>query len=111
MPTIRIPIPLRKYTEGQGEVSVSGSTAGAAFSDLTGRYPDLSPYLYDDSGQFVTTTYESINVLLHKRDLRELNGMETPLASSDRLLILRTWPAAISGGRQWNKPVGEKAPE
>lgn len=110
MPTIRIPVPLRKYAEGQREVSVSGSSAGAALADLTAQFPELSEYIYDDSGDLVTSTYESMNVLLNRRDLRELQGMDTSLAASDQLLILRTWPAAISGGRQFNQPVGAEAP-
>ncbi len=111
MPTIRIPIPLRKYTDGHGDVTVQGSTVEEAFEDLTSRYPDLSDYLYDDGDEFVTTTYESINVLLGTQDVRELAGAETPLKEADRLLILRTWPATMSGGRQWNKPVGETPPQ
>ena len=111
MPTVRIPIPLRKYTDGHGDVSVQGSTVGEAFEDLTGRYPDLSDYLYDDADEFVTTTYESINVFAGTQDVRELAGVETQLKETDRLLIVRTWPATMSGGRQWNKPVGEEAPQ
>ncbi|HBY98670.1 MAG: MoaD/ThiS family protein [Ardenticatenaceae bacterium] len=111
MPTIRIPVPLRQYTDGQGEVKVAGATAGAALEDLTTQYPDLRGYLYDDQDDFVTTAYESINVLLNAADLRELQGLDTPLNNTDRLMILRTWPATISGGQQWNQPVGAALPE
>lgn len=111
MPTMRIPVPLREYTDGQAEVAVAGSTAGEALDDLTAQYPELREYLFDDDGDLVTTTYESINILLSKSDLRELGGLDTSLSNGDRLMILRTWPATISGGRQWNKPIGEEAPQ
>jgi len=110
MPTVRLPHPLREHTQGQAEVPVSGATAGAALDDLTAKYPALSDYLFDAGGQLVSSNYESINVLVNKLDIRELAGRETPLAAEDRLVILRSWPAAISGGRQWNQPIGADAP-
>ena len=110
MPIVRLPHPLREHTQGQAEVPVQGATAGAALDDLTTRYPALAPFLFNDKGQFVTSNYESINVLVNKQDIRELKGRETPLADVDRLVILRSWPAAISGGRQWNQPIGADAP-
>ena len=100
MPTVRIPKPLRKIADGAAQVSMAGSTAGEVLDNLLQRYPDLRPHLYDDGGQLITTTDESINVILNKHDIRELEGNDTPLRDSDRLLILRTWPAAISGRRQ-----------
>lgn len=111
MPTVRIPVPLRKYTAGEANVTVSGSTVEEVFAALIARYPELAGFIYDDDGEFVTTTYESINVLLGDEDVRELDGLETAVLESDRLLILRTWPATISGGKQFNKPVGAAAPQ
>lgn len=100
MPTIRIPKPFRQHTGGETNVLATGSTAGEALADLLRRYPELQPHLYDHNGDLITTTHESINILLHKSDIRELAGPSTPLDESDRLMILRTWPAAISGGEQ-----------
>ncbi len=98
MATVRIPPPFRGITGNQREVSVSGATAGAVLDELVRRFPELNDALYDDKGELRTTTGESINVLLGTRDIRELRGRDTPVSDSDRLLILRTWPAAISGG-------------
>ncbi|MFQ5611392.1 MAG: MoaD/ThiS family protein [Anaerolineae bacterium] len=98
MPTVRIPKPFRKHTGGEVNVHIVGSTVGAAFADLFQRHPDLRQQIYDDAGKLITTTHESINVLLDKHDIRELQGAETPLKETDQLLILRSWPAAISGG-------------
>ena len=100
MPTVRIPKPFRKITDGEANVATAGSTAGEALDNLLQRYPDLRSHLYDESGDLITTTDESINVILNKHDIRELNGNDTPLQDSDRLLILRSWPAAISGKRK-----------
>ena len=111
MPKVRIPVPLRKFTAGEANVMLGGSTVGEVLAELTARHPDLASYMYDEDGELVTTTYESINVLLGSVDIRELHGSQTPVRASDRLMILRTWPAAISGGKQFNKPVGAPAPQ
>jgi len=100
MPTVRIPKPFRSVTAGKALVSAAGATVGEALDDLLQRFPDLKSHLFDDHGELITTTHESINVILDKYDIRELQGDETPLSDSDRLLILRTWPAAISGKRK-----------
>lgn len=98
MPTVRIPKPFRQYTGGEAHVPADGSTVGQALDHLLQQYPDLRQRLYDDNGELITTTHESVNILLNKFDIRELNGPDTQLSESDRLMILRTWPAAISGG-------------
>lgn len=98
MPTVRIPKPFRQYTGGKAHVLANGSTVGQALNQLLQQYPDLRQRLYDDNGDLVTTTHESVNILLDKFDIRELDGLDTQLGELDRLMILRTWPAAISGG-------------
>ncbi|MCQ3976532.1 MAG: molybdopterin synthase sulfur carrier subunit [Anaerolineae bacterium] len=98
MPTVRIPEPFRQYTGGEAYVLAAGSTVGEALDDLLQQFPTLRQHLYDNTGDLITTTHESINILLDKFDIRELDGPDTRLKESDRLMILRTWPAAISGG-------------
>ncbi|MBI3361808.1 MAG: MoaD/ThiS family protein [Chloroflexi bacterium] len=90
MPTIRIPTPLRPYTEGQAEVPIAGATVGAALGDLTGRYPKLRQHLYGDNGDLRSF----VNIYLNQADIRELKGADTPLAETDRLMIV----PSIAGG-------------
>jgi adenylyltransferase/sulfurtransferase len=90
MPTIRIPTPLRQYAGGQSEVQVSGTTVGAALNDLTGQYPSLRQHLYGDTGQLRSF----VNVFLNQSDIRELQGPDTALQESDRLMIV----PSIAGG-------------
>ena len=96
MPKIRIPEPWRKHTDGDALVEVSGETVGAALDALTSQHPDLRSQLFDN-GDLIAGTGESVNVLLGKYDFRELDGANTPVSPSDKLMILRTWPAAMSG--------------
>ena len=90
MTTIRIPTPLRPYTAGQAEVTITGPTVGAALGDLTRRYPHLQQHLYSDAGQLRAF----VNIFLNDEDIRQLKGAETPLQDKDRLMIV----PSIAGG-------------
>lgn len=92
MTTIRIPTPLRAYTNGQAEIPISGSTVGAALGDLTSKHPALKPHLYGDNGELRAF----VNVFLNEEDVRHLQGAETPLKESDRLMIV---PSIAGGAR------------
>ncbi len=90
MTTLRIPTPLRPYTEGQGELQVSALTVGEAMQELVSRFPALKPHLFneqDDLRSFV-------NLFVNDEDIRSLDGAGTPLKESDRLMII----PSIAGG-------------
>ncbi len=90
MPTLRIPTPLRPYTEGQSEISVQGQTVGEALDDLTSQYPELKKHLYSDVGDLRAF----VNLFLGEEDVRHLKGVETPLKDDDKLRII----PSIAGG-------------
>ena len=50
MPVLRIPTPLRAYTSGQSEVTVSGANISEALTDLTNQYPAIKPHIFNESG-------------------------------------------------------------
>jgi hypothetical protein len=110
MPTVRIPVPLRSLTGDQATVSVDGGTAGEVLDALLAAHPDLTSEIMEGDGP-KTSTYESINLMVGRRDMNELEGRATPVASDATLMLLRTWPAAISGGKQFNQPIGAEPPE
>ena len=90
MPSVRIPSPLRAYTGGQSDVPVSGTTVGEALGDLIRLHPSLKPHLYDT--QEVLRPY--VNLFLGEDNVKDLDGMETALNPSGRLMII----PSIAGG-------------
>lgn len=91
MATIRIPTPLRPYTGGNERVTVSGATVQEALADLTARYPELRPHLFDgDNGKLRSF----VNVFLGEEDVRYLQGAETAINPDDQLMII----PSIAGG-------------
>ena len=91
MPTIRIPSPLRFYTDGQAEVQVQGTTVEAALQDFVGRYPAIKPHLFRPEGEMRSF----VNLFLNDENIRNLQGLKTELQSEDRLLIV----PSVAGGR------------
>jgi len=90
MPTLRIPTPLRPYTEGQTEVSLQGETVGAALNDLTSRYPALRQHLFTENGELRAF----VNLFLNEEDIRQMEGVDTPLSDTDKLMLI----PSIAGG-------------
>lgn len=89
MASIKIPTPLRVYTGGNAQVSVSGATVGEALSDLTTQFPELKQHLFngDQLRSFV-------NVYLGEDDIRFLNGLDTDIDPDTNLRII----PSIAGG-------------
>ncbi len=90
MPNLRIPTPLRAYTDGQSEVAVTGGTVGQAIDDLIVQYPALKPHLFANDGAL----RPFVNLFLGEDNVKDLKGVDTPLQESDRLLLI----PSIAGG-------------
>ena len=90
MATLRIPTPLRSYTGGQGEVPVQGETVGEAMQDLLVQHPSLEPHLFSSTGDL----RPFVNLFIGENNIRDLQGLETPLKSDDRVLLI----PSIAGG-------------
>ena len=90
MPTLKIPTPLRAYTGGQTEVTVQGATVGEAMNDLIARHPSLKAHLFNGEGSL----RPFVNLFLGENNVKDLQGLATPLQESDRLLLI----PSIAGG-------------
>ena len=89
MTTIRIPTPLRPFTDNNAQVDVKAGTVGAALSSLTEKHPELRQHLFegDELRSFV-------NIFLNQEDVRFLDGAETEVGEQDTLMII----PSIAGG-------------
>ena len=88
--TIRIPTPLRSYTNNQSIVEVNGATVQAALTDLVDTYPALKPHLYHDTGDLRSF----VNIYVGDEDIRYLDGPQTALAEDADVSIV----PSIAGG-------------
>lgn len=88
--SVRIPTPLRKYTDGQDQVSVEGATVGEALANLAEAHPELKSRIFDDSG----TVRRFVNVFANDEDIRFQEQLDTELSEGDQVSIV----PAIAGG-------------
>ena len=92
MPSLRIPTPLRSYTGGQTEVELQGASVGEVMQDLVVRHPALKPHLFNGQGNL----RPFVNLFLDENNVKDLQGMETPLKDGDRLLLI----PSVAGGNE-----------
>ena len=90
MSLLRIPTPLRHYANGQKEINVQARTVGEALFVLTDCYSGLRPHLFTPDGQLRAF----INLFLNDEDIRQLQGLDTPIKESDQLILI----PSIAGG-------------
>ncbi len=87
---IRIPMPLRNYTSGAGEVLVSATTVGEALAALGAAHDGILSRVLSPEGE----VRQFVNIFLGSRNVRTLQGLATPVASGDVISIV----PAVAGG-------------
>jgi sulfur-carrier protein len=90
VPTVRIPTPLRKLTDGNATVEVEGGDVRAVVANLDAAHPGIGERLLDDTGEL----RRFVNVFVRDEDVRFQDGLETELAPSDTVSIV----PAVAGG-------------
>lgn len=90
MPVMKIPTPLRSYTEGQVEIRVVGQSVGEAMDRLVERFPTLRPHLYNGDGKL----RPFVNLFVGEHNVKDLDGLSTAVAEDTRVLLV----PSIAGG-------------
>ena len=84
---VRIPTPLRSYTDQQSAVDADGTTVAEVLEDLDRRYPGLRFRMVDEQGRL----RKHMKVFVNEDAVRDLT---TTVADSDEVTIMQ----ALSGG-------------
>ena len=88
--TVFVPPPLRPYSGGASELSLSAPTVRAALEQLEWSHPSLYSSICDETGR----VRRHVNLFVNTSHLRDRDGLDTALAPGDVLTIL----PAVSGG-------------
>jgi molybdopterin converting factor small subunit len=91
MATVRIPTPLRKFSDGREEVAVDGHTVRDVLEALETACPGIGERIRDDKGG----VRRFVNVFVADEDIRFLENLDTPVREGDEISIV----PAIAGGR------------
>ena len=90
MPVLKIPTPIRSYVNNLSEVPVKGRNVAEAVESLLKQFPALRPHLTNTKGEL----RPFVNFFIGENNIRDLQGLETPLAEDDRLILI----PSIAGG-------------
>jgi sulfur-carrier protein len=88
--TVYVPPPLRSYSGGIRELSLSAPSVRAALVELERSHPSLYQSICDETGK----VRRHINLFVNKHHVRDRDGIDTMLAPGDVITIL----PAVSGG-------------
>jgi molybdopterin synthase sulfur carrier subunit len=87
---VRIPSPLRTYTNGADIVETGGSSVGEVLNGLKEKASGIEGRLFKGPNQL----NRFVNVYLNDEDIRFLKNLETPVKEGDEISIV----PAIAGG-------------
>ena len=88
--TVHVPGALRDGCGGQSQLTVSAPSIRAALDELEHRFPALHRGICDETG----AVRRHVNVFVNASNVRDLDGLDTPLSPGDVVTIL----PAVSGG-------------
>src|SRR2546428_4548360 len=88
--TVQIPTVLRDCCAGASELALSATSLRAVLEELEQRHPALHRSICDETG----TVRRHVNLFVNTNQMRDRNGLDTPLAAGDVVTIL---PAASGG--------------
>lgn len=84
---VRVPTPLRSYTEERSEVEAHGSTVGEVLADLDRSFPGIRFRMVDEHGRL----RKHMRVFVNREIVRDLDA---PVGDDDEFVIMQ----ALSGG-------------
>lgn len=87
---VRIPTPLRKYTDGKDIVPVEGGTVRAVLDGLERAHPGIKARLCEEDGAL----RRFVNIYYRDEDIRFLKNVDTELEDGSELSVV----PAIAGG-------------
>ena len=88
--TVRIPTPIRRVTNGEDKITVSGATLRQIIEAMEEEYPGIKARLCDDKGDLRSF----VNIYINGEDVRFLSGIDSPLNPGDEVSII----PAVAGG-------------
>ena len=87
---VRIPSPLRNFTNGAEVIETEGGSVGEVLNSLKGHAAGIESRLFKGENQL----NRFVNVFLNDEDIRFLKNLETPVKAGDEVSII----PAIAGG-------------
>ena len=90
MPKIYVPLTLRKFSNDQSMIELTGATIAEILTEIDKSFPSMRGQLYNENGRLNS----HIAVFINDINIRDLKDEETPIDDRDEVYIV----PAIAGG-------------
>ncbi len=87
---LRIPSPLRRFTDGQSKLEVSSNTVGGVLNELFQAHPEIKNHLIEEDGSL----RNFVNIFIDGEDVRQKGGMDAEVKDGADVRII----PSIAGG-------------
>ena len=84
MAIVRFPNMMKFYVDNQSEFPVAGSTVIEMIEQIVRQYPQVKFHLLDGDGNL----RRHFNIFVNGVHIRDLNGMDTPLKETDKVILM-----------------------
>ena len=92
MAIVRIPSPLRRYTNSQAKVSIGGENVSEIINNLEAAHPGVKNRICDESGQIK----RYVNIFVNQDEIRTLQGAESSVGENDEVSIVPAMAGGVS---------------
>ena len=92
---LRIPSPLRRFTNSQSTLDVNGDNVQKVLEELFDAHPDIKKHLVEDDGSL----RNFVNIFINGEDIRQKGGMDAEVSDESDVRII----PSIAGGLPSNK--------
>lgn len=83
MATIKLPTPLRRFTNQQKTLEVEAATVREALDGLMAQFPDTRKVLFTEAGELKSF----MRIFVGDRDIESLQGLDTPLSADSSIAV------------------------
>ena len=87
---LRIPSPLRRFTNGESSIDVNGGNVAQVLEELFSAHPDIKGHLVEDDGSL----RNFVNIFIEGEDIRQGGGMNAEVPDGSDVRII----PSIAGG-------------
>ena len=87
---LRIPSPLRRFTNGESSIDVNGDNVREVLEELFSAHPDIKDHLVEDNGSL----RNFVNIFIEGEDIRQKGGMDAEVSDGSDVRII----PSIAGG-------------
>ena len=91
---LRIPSPLRRFTNGQSEIEVDGDNVKNILDQLFDAHPDIKNHLIEENGNL----RNFVNIFINGEDIRQKGGLDAKISNGSDIRII----PSIAGGSPTN---------